>query len=60
MLTTIQIIVILLVVCIVESILFTASARTYNNVLKIIGFVLFGLLLIATFAFFISHGYIIV
>lgn len=58
--TTLTLILILLGICIIESLLFTLSVKTYSVFLKIIGFVAFIAIIVIAAFFFYKQGYIMI
>lgn len=58
--TTLTLILILLGICIVESVLFTLSVKTYNVFLKIVGIVAFIAIIVLAAFFFYKQGYIMI
>ncbi len=58
--TTLTLILVLLGICIVESIIFTLSVKTYKVFIKIIGFVAFIAIIVIAAFFFYKQGYIMI
>ena len=58
--TTLTLILVLLGICIVESIIFTLSVKTYKVFIKIIGFAAFIAIIVIAAFFFYKQGYIMI